>query len=56
MTPTTSGDTDSDTDHGQWTEFELRIKATISRQVEAGVRIQSRSSSAYWTELRFRQQ
>ena len=38
-----SGDTQSGTDQGQWTEFELRIKANISRQVEAGVRLQSRS-------------
>lgn len=46
-----SGDTASGTDNGQWTEFELRIKATISRQVEAGVRLQSRSSAAYWTDF-----
>lgn len=45
-----SGDTQSGTDQGQWTEFELRIKANISRQVEAGVRLQSRSSGAYWTD------
>jgi hypothetical protein len=48
-----SGDTASGTDNGQWTEFELRIKATISPQVEAGVRLQSRSSSAYWTDFGF---
>jgi hypothetical protein len=48
-----SGDTSSGTDNGQWTEFELRIKATISKQVEAGVRLQSRSSSAYWTDFGF---
>jgi hypothetical protein len=49
-TPGGSGDTASGTDQGQWTEFELRIKATISRQVEAGVRLQSRSSAGYWTD------
>ncbi len=46
-----SGDTSSGTDNGQWTEFELRIKATISKQVEAGVRLQSRSPAAYWTDF-----
>jgi hypothetical protein len=50
---TSSGDTASGTDNGQWTEFELRIKATISKQVEAGVRIQSRSPAAYWTDFGF---
>ncbi|MBK9361624.1 MAG: hypothetical protein IPM99_11050 [Rubrivivax sp.] len=48
-----SGDTASGADNGQWTEFELRIKATISKQVEAGVRIQSRSPAAYWTDFGF---
>jgi hypothetical protein len=48
-----SGDTASGADQGQWTEFELRIKATISKQVEAGVRIQSRSPAAYWTDFGF---
>ncbi len=48
-----SGDTASGADSGQWTEFELRIKATISKQVEAGVRIQSRSPAAYWTDFGF---
>lgn len=48
-----SGDTASGTDNGQWTEMELRIKATISPQVEAGVRIQSRSPAAYWTNFGF---
>jgi hypothetical protein len=33
--------------------MELRIKATISPQVEAGVRIQSRSPAAYWTDFGF---
>lgn len=46
-------DTASGTDQGQFTEFELRIKATISKQVEAGVRVQSRSSDAYWTNFGF---
>ncbi|MFO1266615.1 MAG: hypothetical protein U1F25_10745 [Rubrivivax sp.] len=48
-----SADTASGSDQGQWTEFELRIKATISRQVEAGVRLQSRSSASYWTNFGF---
>ncbi|MBI5717234.1 MAG: hypothetical protein HZC37_06055 [Burkholderiales bacterium] len=48
-----SGDTASGADQGQWTEFELRIKATISRQVEAGVRLQSRSPASYWTNFGF---
>ena len=48
-----SGDTASGADNGQWTEFELRMKATISKQVEAGVRIQSRSPAAYWTDFGF---
>lgn len=48
-----SGDTASGADQGQWTEFELRIKATISKQVEAGVRLQSRSPAAYWTDYGF---
>jgi hypothetical protein len=48
-----SGDTASGTDNGQWSEFELRIKATISPQVEAGVRVQSRSPAAYWTDFGF---
>jgi hypothetical protein len=46
-----SGDTAGGTDNGQWTEFELRIKATISKQVEAGVRLQSRSPAGYWTDF-----
>lgn len=52
-TSDSSGDTASGADQGQWTEFELRIKATISRQVEAGVRLQSRSPAAYWTNFGF---
>lgn len=46
-----SGDTASGADQGQWTELELRIKAVISPKVEAGARIQSRSSAAYWSEF-----
>lgn len=37
-------------DQGQFTELNLIFKATISPQVEAGGRIQSRSSAAYWSE------
>jgi hypothetical protein len=48
---TDSGDTQHSADQGQWTEFELRIKATISKQVEAGVRLQSRSPAGYWTDF-----
>jgi hypothetical protein len=48
-----SGDTTSGSDSGQWTEFELRMKATISKQVEAGVRLQSRSPAAYWSNFGF---
>jgi hypothetical protein len=51
--PDGSGDTASGADNGQWTEFELRIKATISKQVEAGVRLQSRSPAGYWTDFGF---
>ena len=46
-----SGDTATGADQGQWTEMELRIKAVISPKVEAGARIQSRSSAAYWSEF-----
>jgi hypothetical protein len=49
--PGGSGDTSGGTDNGQWTEFEFRIKATISKQVEAGLRLQSRSPAAYWTDF-----
>lgn len=48
---TDSGDTAHSADQGQWSEFELRIKATISKQVEAGLRLQSRSPAAYWTNF-----
>jgi hypothetical protein len=49
-TPTNSIDTASGGDQGQFTELNLVFKATISPKVEAGGRIQSRSSAAYWTE------
>lgn len=49
--PTNSIDTNSGADQGQFTELNLIFKATISPQVEAGGRIQSRSSAAYWTEF-----
>jgi hypothetical protein len=48
-----SADTATGSDQGQWTEFELRMKARISKQVEAGVRLQSRSSASYWTNFGF---
>ncbi len=48
--PTGSIDTNSGADQGQFTELNLIFKAKISPQVEAGGRIQSRSSAAYWTE------
>ncbi len=44
-------DTASGGDQGQFTEINLVFKATISKQVEAGGRIQSRSSNAYWTDF-----
>lgn len=50
-TPTGSIDTASGGDQGQFTELNLVFKTTISPQVEAGGRIQSRSSAAYWTEF-----
>jgi len=49
--PTGSIDTASGGDQGQFTEMNLIFKAKISPQVEAGGRIQSRSSAAYWTEF-----
>jgi len=48
--PSGSIDTASGGDQGQFTELNLIFKATISPQVEAGGRIQSRSSAAYWSE------
>ena len=44
-------DTASGSDQGQFSELELRINAKISRQVEAGARILSRSSGSYWSEF-----
>lgn len=49
--PSGSIDTASGGDQGQFTEMNLVFKATISPKVEAGGRIQSRSSAAYWTEF-----
>jgi len=46
-------DTASGSDQGQFTELELRIAARVSREVEAGARVQSRSSGAYWSEFGF---
>lgn len=48
--PTNSIDTQSGGDQGQFTELNLIFRATISPKVEAGGRIQSRSSAAYWSE------
>lgn len=47
---TSSIDTNSGADQGQFTELNLVFKATLSPQVEAGGRIQSRSSASYWTD------
>ena len=47
---TSSIDTASGGDQGQFTELNLVFKATISPKVEAGGRIQSRSSASYWTD------
>ncbi len=47
---TSSIDTASGSDQGQFTELNLIFKATISPKVEAGGRIQSRSSASYWTD------
>ena len=44
-------DTASGSDQGQFSELELRIAAKISRQVEAGARVLSRSSGSYWSEF-----
>jgi hypothetical protein len=48
---TNSIDTASGSDTGQFTEINLVFKVSISKQVEAGGRIQSRSSNAYWTDF-----
>ena len=47
---TSSIDTASGSDLGQFTEMNLIFKARISPKVEAGGRIQSRSSASYWTD------
>lgn len=47
---TSSIDTASGSDQGQFTELNLVFKATLSPQVEAGGRVQSRSSASYWTD------
>ncbi len=47
---TASIDTASGSDQGQFTEMNLVFKATLSPKVEAGGRIQSRSSASYWTD------
>jgi hypothetical protein len=44
-------DTASGADQGQFSELELHITAKISRQVEAGARVLSRSSGSYWSEF-----
>lgn len=44
-------DTASGADQGQFTELEIHMMSKISRQVEAGARILSRSSGAYWSEF-----
>lgn len=46
-------DTASGSDQGQFSELELRLTARVSRQVEAGARVQSRSSGGYWSEFGF---
>jgi hypothetical protein len=48
---TSSIDTASGSDQGQFTELNLVFKAAISPQVEAGGRVQSRSSASYWTDF-----
>jgi hypothetical protein len=47
---TASIDTNSGSDQGQFTEINIIFKARLSPQVEAGGRIQSRSSASYWTD------
>jgi hypothetical protein len=44
-------DTASGADQGQFSELELRITAKLSRQVEGGARVLSRSSGSYWSEF-----
>lgn len=47
---TSGGAFDSGTDQAAASEFELRIKSQISKQVEAGARIKSRFNRNYWSE------
>lgn len=49
-----SGDTASGADQGQWTELNIQVRATVNAQVEAGFRVQSRSSASYWSEFGFK--
>lgn len=49
-----SVDTASGADQGQFTELNLQVRGTINPQVEAGFRVQSRSSAAYWSEFGFK--
>ncbi len=49
-----SGDTASGADQGQWTELNIQVRATVNSQVEAGFRVQSRSSASYWSEFGFK--
>jgi hypothetical protein len=46
-------DTASGSDQGEFTELEINFRARLSREVEAGGRVQSRSSGAYWSEFGF---
>jgi hypothetical protein len=48
---TGSIDTASGSDQGQFSELELHVTARVSREVEAGARILSRSSGSYWSEF-----
>jgi hypothetical protein len=47
-------DTASGSDQGQFSELNLQVRGTINPQVEAGFRVQSRSSAAYWSEFGFK--
>jgi hypothetical protein len=49
-----SGDTASGADQGQWSELNLQVRATVNSKVEAGFRVQSRSSASYWSEFGFK--
>lgn len=52
--PEYSGDTATGADQGQWTELNIQVRATVNSQVEAGFRVQSRSSASYWSEFGFK--